>query len=166
MNEKSEPDSDVLKLTQKFVLKFVNFKSGIKRSVDFLKYAISVDLFSRISYILSFNILTQKSECYLFSIAYTLLMIGYYLWTMSLNLRIRIIENDLSFTLNQWLHLNPEDSITIEMDYIEKSAKHFSEKNSIDKKMRFKESAQQSIDRNYPDKRFFQPSKNFNIEIY
>jgi hypothetical protein len=30
MNEKSEPDSDVLKLTQKFV----NFKTDIKRSID------------------------------------------------------------------------------------------------------------------------------------
>ncbi len=29
---------------------------------------------------------------------------------MSSNLRISVIENELSFNLNEWLHLNPEDS--------------------------------------------------------
>jgi hypothetical protein len=49
---------------------------------------------------------------------------------MSLNFRIRLNENNLSFILNEWLHLNPKDSITIEMDYIEKTAKRCNEKES------------------------------------
>jgi hypothetical protein len=49
---------------------------------------------------------------------------------MSLNFRIRLNENNLSFILNQWLHLKPEDSITIEMDFIEKTAKSSNEKES------------------------------------
>jgi hypothetical protein len=51
MNEKSETDSDVLRLTQKFVLKFVNFKTDIKKSVDFLKYGISIEFVSIITII-------------------------------------------------------------------------------------------------------------------
>jgi hypothetical protein len=51
---------------------------------------------------------------------------------MSLNFRIRLNENDLSFILNQWLHLKPEDSIAIEIDYIEKTAKRSNEKESKD----------------------------------
>jgi hypothetical protein len=48
---------------------------------------------------------------------------------MSLNLRIRITENNLSLILSQWLHLKPEDMIYIEMDYIEKkNVKSFKEK--------------------------------------
>jgi hypothetical protein len=52
---------------------------------------------------------------------------------MSSNLRIRIIENDISFILNQWLRLNPEDSIRIEMDYIQKSVKLSDDKKFKDK---------------------------------
>jgi hypothetical protein len=113
LNEKSEPDSDVLKLTQKFVMKFVNFKNDIKRSVDCLKYSISMDFLSTIAFIISSHVLVLKYECYHFDISRIVLMIAYYLWTMSSNLRIRIIENDFSLILNQWLHLNPEDSIRI-----------------------------------------------------
>jgi len=55
-------------------------------------------------------------------------MIGYYLWTMSSNLRIKIINNDLSFILNPWRNLEVEDSFQIDMDYIEKLSKQFNEK--------------------------------------
>jgi hypothetical protein len=44
----------------------------------------------------------------------------------------RIVKNNLSFTLNKWLHLNPENSIQTEKDYIEKTAKHSEDKESID----------------------------------
>jgi hypothetical protein len=131
MNEKSETDSDVLNLTQKFVLKFVNFKSDIKSTVDFLKYGISIEVFSTILFIICFHILFFKTECYHFGILYIVLIVGYYFWTMSCNLRIRIIENDLSLILNQWLHLNPEDSIRIEIDYIEKTVEKINEKELI-----------------------------------
>jgi hypothetical protein len=47
-------------------------------------------------------------------------------------LRIRIVENDLSFVLNRWLHLNSENSIQIEMDYIERAAKRSDDKESND----------------------------------
>jgi len=59
-------------------------------------------------------------------------MIGYYLWTMSSNLRIRIVENDLSFILNRWLNLKVEDSIRIDMDYIEMFTKQSNEKKTND----------------------------------
>jgi hypothetical protein len=57
-----------------------------------------------------------------------LLIIGYYLWTMSSNLRIRIVENNLSFISNRWLNLKVEDSIQIDMDYIKKLSNQFNEK--------------------------------------
>jgi hypothetical protein len=114
MREKSEPNSDVLILMQIFVLKFVCFKNDIKRNVDFLKYTISMDFLSSIAFIICFHVLMSKSESFHFGIASVVLMTGYYLWTMSSNLRIRIIENDVSFILNRWLRLNPEDSIRIE----------------------------------------------------
>ncbi len=47
---------------------------------------------------------------------------------MSSNLRIRIIENNLSFILNRWLNLKVEDSIQIDMDYIEKFSKRYNKK--------------------------------------
>ncbi len=49
MNKKSELDADVLILTQKFVLKFVNFKTDIRRIVDFFKYGISLEFISNVS---------------------------------------------------------------------------------------------------------------------
>jgi hypothetical protein len=129
LNEKSETDSDVLKLTQNFILKFVNFKNNIRENVDFLKYGITLNFFSTIITNITSNILMPKSECNHFSILAIVPIIGYYLWTMSSNLRIRIIENNLSIILNQWLHLNTEDSIFIDMDYIEKkNVKSFKEK--------------------------------------
>ncbi len=130
-NEKSETDSDVLKLTQKFVLKFVNFKTDIKKSVDFLKYGISIEFVSNLLMIILFHV---NSKCSHFVISFTSLIVVYYLWTMSSNLRIRFIENDLSLNLNRWLHLNPEDSIRIEMDYLEKTVKNLNEKQTIDDK--------------------------------
>jgi hypothetical protein len=51
---------------------------------------------------------------------------------MGSNLRIKIIENRLLFTLNQWLHSNPENTILIEMDYIEKTVKRLYDAESID----------------------------------
>jgi hypothetical protein len=131
MNEKSETDSDVLRLTQKFVLKFVNFKTDIKKSVDFLKYGISIEFVSNLVMIILFHV---NSKCTHFVISFAFLIVVYYLWTMSSNLRIRFIENDLSLILNQWLHLNPEDSIRIEMDYIEKTVKSLNEKQTIEDK--------------------------------
>jgi hypothetical protein len=128
-NEKSEPDIDVLKLTQKFVLKFVNFKTDIKTNVDFLKYGISMEFISNIVMLLFSH---ENSGCLHFEIPLIALIIVNYLWTMSLNFRIRLNENDLSFILNQWLHLKPEDSIAIEIDYIEKTAKRSNEKESKD----------------------------------
>jgi hypothetical protein len=132
VNEKSEPDIDLLVLTEKYVLKFVNFKNGIKRNVDFLKLTISMDFFCLITYMISFHVLISNSECFPFGIPRILLLIGYYLWTITSNLRIRIVENDLSFVLNRWLHLNSENSIQIEMDYIERAAKRSDDKESND----------------------------------
>jgi hypothetical protein len=129
LNEKSETDSDVLKLTQKFILKFVNFKNNIKGNVDFLKYSITLNFFSTIITNIIFNFLMPKPECNHFVILTIVPIIGYYLWTMSSNLRIRIIENNLSSILNQWLHLKPEDSFHIDVSYIEKkNVKSFKEK--------------------------------------
>jgi hypothetical protein len=51
---------------------------------------------------------------------------------MSSNLRIRIVENDLSFILNRWLNLKFEDSIEIDMNYIEKFAKQSNQKQTND----------------------------------
>jgi hypothetical protein len=132
MNEKSEPDIDALKLTQKYVLKFVNFKNDIKRNVDFVKYGISMEFISYIALTICCHALNQKSKFPYYHIFVSILLFCYYLWTMSYNLRIRIIDNDLSLTLNEWLHLNPEDSIQIEMDYIEKTVKSFNKKESSD----------------------------------
>jgi hypothetical protein len=132
LNEKSEPDGDVLKLTQKFVLKFVNFKNEIKSNVDFLKFGISAEFFLTIGIIIFSNGLFMESKFYRLNILRIVLMIGYYLWTMSSNLRIRIVENDLSFILNRWLNLKVEDSIRIDMNYIEKFGKQSNEKQTND----------------------------------
>jgi hypothetical protein len=132
LNEKSEPDGDVLKLTQKFVLKFVNFKNEIKRNVDFLKFGISAEFFLTIGIIIFSNGFFMESMSYRLNTLRIVLMIGYYLWTMSSNLRIRIIENNLSFILNRWLNLKVEDSIRIDMNYIEKFAKQSNEKQTSD----------------------------------
>jgi len=127
MNEKSKTDSNVLKLNQKFVLKFVNFKTDIKRNVDFLKHGISFEFTSNFVILL----FSHKNSGYLhFEISLIVLIIVNYLWTMSLNFMIRLNENNLSFILNQWLHLKPEDSITIEMDCIEKTVKRSNEEES------------------------------------
>jgi hypothetical protein len=127
MNEKSKTDSNVLKLNQKFVLKFVNFKTDIKRNVDFLKHGISFEFTSNFVILL----FSHKNSGYLhFEIPLIVLIIVNYLWTMSLNFMIRLNENNLSFILNQWLHLKPEDSITIEMDCIEKTVKRSNEEES------------------------------------
>jgi len=132
LNEKSEPDGDVLKLTQKFILKFVNFKNEIKSNVDFLKFGISAEFFLTTVLIIFLNGFVLESKFYRLDILRIVLMIGYYLWTMSSNLRIRIVENDLSFILNRWLNLKVEDSIRIDMDYIEMFAKQSNEKQTND----------------------------------
>jgi hypothetical protein len=132
LNEKSKPDGDVLKLTQKFVLKFANFKNEIKSNVDFLKFGISAEFFLTIGHIIFLNGVVLESKFYRLNILRIVLMIGYYLWTMSSNLRIRIVENDLSFILNRWLNLKFEDSIEIDMNYIEKFAKQSNEKQTND----------------------------------
>jgi hypothetical protein len=128
LNEKSEPDGDVLILTRKYVLKFVNFKNEIKRNVDSLKFGISIEFFLSIGLIVYSNGFVMRSKFYRLNILRIILMIGYYLWTMSSNLRIRIIENNLSFILNRWLNLKVEDSIQIDMDYIEKFSKRYNKK--------------------------------------
>jgi hypothetical protein len=130
LNEKSEPDGDVLILTQKFVLKFVNFKDEIKRNVDFLEFGITLEFFLTIAFIIYSNGLIRESKSYNLNLLRIFLIIVYYLWTMSSNLRIRIIENNLSFILNRWLNLKVEDSIRIDMDYIEKYSNQFIEKKS------------------------------------
>jgi hypothetical protein len=130
LNEKSEPDGDVLKLTQKFILKFVNFKNEIKINVDFLKFGISAEFFLTIGLIIYANGFFTESKFYRLNIFRIVLMIGYYLWTMSSNLRIRIVENNLSLILNRWLNLKVEDSIRIDMDYIEKFNKQSNKKES------------------------------------
>ncbi len=132
LNEKSETDGDVLKLTQKFVLKFVNFKNEIKSNVDFLKFGITIEFFLTIAFIIYLNGFFRESKSYRLNILRIVLMIGYYLWTMSSNLRIRIIENNLSFILNRWLNLKVEDSIRLDMDYIQKYSNQFIEKKSND----------------------------------
>ncbi len=130
MNEKSKPDSDVLVLTQKFVIEFVHFKSDIKTNVDFLKYGISVEFFC--SFCLTLISIISRSECYYLGITRIFLISGCYLFTMSSNLRIRIVENNLSLNLNRWLNLNDEHYIRIEMDYIEKTVKRLNEKEAND----------------------------------
>jgi hypothetical protein len=130
LNEKSEPDGDVLKLTQKFILKFVNFKNEIKSNVDFLKFGISAEFFLTIGLLIFSNGFVMEPKFYRLNILRIILMIAYYLWTMSSNFRIRIIENNLSFILNRWLNVKVEDSIRIDMDYIEKFSKQFNEKAS------------------------------------
>jgi hypothetical protein len=132
LNEKSEPDGDVLKLTQKFVLKFANFKNEIKSNVDFLKFGISAEFFLTIGLIIFSNGFYFESKFYRLNLLRIFLMVIYYLWTMSSNLRIRIIENNLSFILNQWLNLKFEDSIRIDMDYIDMFVKQSNEKQTND----------------------------------
>jgi hypothetical protein len=119
-------------LTRKFVLKFANFKNEIKGKVDFLKFGITIEFFLTIAAVIYFNGLIRESKSYGLNFLRIFLIIGFYLWTMSSNLRIRIIENNLSFILNQWLNLKVEDSIRIDMDYIEKYNNQFIEKKSHD----------------------------------
>ncbi len=122
-----------MKLTQKFVFKFVNFKIEIKRNVDSLKFGISTEFILSIGLMVFYsNRFVMKSKFYRLNILRITLMIGYSFWTMSSNLRIRITENDLSFILNRWLDMKVEDSNRIVMDYIEKFGKQFNEKESND----------------------------------
>jgi hypothetical protein len=91
-----------MKLTQKFVFKFVNFKIEIKRNVDSLKFGISTEFILSIGLMVFYsNRFVMKSKFYRLNILRITLMIGYSFWTMSSNLRIRITENDLSFILNR-----------------------------------------------------------------
>jgi hypothetical protein len=110
-----QSDGDVLILTRKYVLKFVNFKDEIKIKVDFLRFGITLEFFLTIDVIVYSNGFISESK------------------SQDMNLlRIRINENDLSFILNRWLNLKVEDSIRIDMDYIEKYSKQFIEKKSND----------------------------------
>jgi hypothetical protein len=110
-----QSDGDVLILTRKYVLKFVDFKDEIKIKVDFLRFGITLEFFLTIDVIVYSNGFISESK------------------SQDMNLlRIRINENDLSFILNRWLNLKVEDSIRIDMDYIEKYSKQFIEKKSND----------------------------------
>jgi hypothetical protein len=97
-------------------LKFFGFKNEIKENVDFLKYGISMEFVSTLALLTCPHGLFSKSSCFHFTIPYVVLMTGYFVWTMSSNLRIRIAENDLTMTLNSWLNLKPEDFVSFQME--------------------------------------------------
>ncbi len=92
-------------LTQKYVLKFIESKNEIKANVDFLKFWIFIEFFSSVIFLTYSHGLSTKSHCFHYTIPFLLLNIEYFLWTMSSNLRIRIVENNLTLILNRWLGL-------------------------------------------------------------
>jgi len=57
----------------------------------------------------------SNQECYYLSILWIVLTIGYFLWTMSSNFRVRKAQNELSLNLNLWLNIEFENVNDIEM---------------------------------------------------
>ncbi len=130
----TKPDKSVIILTQRTISKFIEFKDGIKRNVDFLKYGISIELILPIAAILVIGShdFIFDAIFHPFSISFVVLMIGSYLWTMSYDFRVKRSENDLTMCLNHWLNQKYEDSDEIEIKVLERTVKLFNEQKSID----------------------------------
>jgi hypothetical protein len=129
---KTKPDKSVIISTQRSILKFAEFKNNIKKYVDFLKFGVFIDLALPVAIVLGSYETTLELECWAFGIAFVILMIGSYLWTISYNLRVKRSESDLTLNLNRWLNSNIENSDEIELKVLERTSIHFSERKSID----------------------------------
>ncbi len=125
-----KPAKNVLISTQRTIFKFVELKSEIKRNVDFLKYGISMEFFSTVALTVCTHDSVSNQECYYLSTLRIVLTIGYFLWTMSSNFRVRKAQNELSLNLNLWLNIEYE---TInDMENLKTVFKPFKEDNRMD----------------------------------
>jgi len=127
-----KPAKNELISTQRTIFKFVELKSVIKRNVDFLKYDISMEFFSAFALTVCTHGSVSNQECYYLSILWFVLTIGYFLWTMSSNLRVRKAQNELSLNLNLWLNIEFENINDIEINNLKTSFKPFKEHNGMD----------------------------------
>ncbi len=127
-----KPAKNVLISTQRTIFKFVELKSVTKRNVDFLKYGISIEFFSAVGLTVCTHSSVSNQECYYLKILWIVLTIGYFLWTMSSNFRVRKAQNELSLNLNLWLNIEFENVNDIEMKNLKMVFKPFKEDNRMD----------------------------------
>jgi hypothetical protein len=123
-----KPDKSILILTQRNILKFIEFRMDVKRNVDFLKYEIFIGLVLPIAIMVGS---ISNIECIYYSISFIVITIGIYLWTMSHDLRVRRAENNLTLNINRWLNPKLEDPHYFEMKILEMIVKQFKEQKSI-----------------------------------
>ncbi len=126
----TKPNKSILILTQRTILKFIEFQINIKRNVDYLKYGNFIQLVLPIAITVGS---ISNIECIYYSISFIVIKIGFYLWTMSHDLRIRRAENNLTSNINRWLNPEHEDSDYFETKVLESTVKQFNEQKYINK---------------------------------
>ncbi len=124
----TKPNKCILILTQRTILKFIEFQINIKRNVDYLEYGNFIQLVLPIAIMVGS---ISNKECIYYSISFIVITIGIYLWTMSYHFMARRAENNLSSNINRWLNPEHEDSDYFETKVLERTVKQFNEQKSI-----------------------------------
>jgi hypothetical protein len=122
------PDINVIRMTNRTVLKFMKMQTILKKNVDFIKYFIIIDL---ITIIILFSLWTLNSimnsdaYCYCLSISYIIILSTYNIWIRFETGLAKNYEKTLDFHLNRWQSRQINDNCFIELKVLQGTVQQF-----------------------------------------
>jgi hypothetical protein len=124
------PDINVIRMTHRTVLQFMEMQTILKKYVDSIKYFIIVDLviLSLVFLMWSLNsFFNSDAYCYCLSISYIIIMNAYNIWIRFEIVSTKNNERILGFYLNRWKSTKIDDNCCIELKVLLRTVRQFIE---------------------------------------
>jgi len=124
----NNPDINVIRMTHRTVLHFIQFQTRLKKSVNFIYYIIICDTILITLLISVLNIVSDNSNNYItyhLTIIYLIVLCLYSLWIKNEVNIIKNCEKLLEKLLNRWQHLPVNTMCFIELKVLERTVKQF-----------------------------------------
>jgi hypothetical protein len=122
------PDINVVRMTHRTVLEFMEIQTSLKKCEKFIKFFMNIDLMSTA---LLFSVFTinsisySDSYCYCLSSVYIIVLISYSLWIRFEASFSRNCEKMLKFHLDRWQHFQTNENCFIELKVLERTVQQF-----------------------------------------
>jgi hypothetical protein len=129
----SEPNPDLIIMTQKTILTFMRFHWSLKNNIDFIEYFIIVSVISRNGSLICLLISNPNLNfnSYLSIISYVIISISYFFLIQVSIFKKSIIQQELYKIIEKWQNFRRKDELSIELSVLKYTMDEFNKNKRI-----------------------------------
>jgi hypothetical protein len=122
------PDINVIRMTHRTVLEFMEIQTSLKKCEKFIKFFMNIDLMlmALLFFVWNINSISYSDSYYCcLSSVHIIVLISYSLWIRIEASFSRNCEKMLKFHLNRWQHFQTNENCFIELKILERTVHQF-----------------------------------------